>query len=573
MIRKEALLSDCNYNCHCCGENFAAIVDWQKHIIDYFAYKGCYPYTDESIREHNRSVLGSIAVTREGFHSCSFCKKVIKEKNDLVLHIFESHLSRPSRCAVCSETFAFDQSLKRHMSRHKPKPSYFKCWLCNYKTWDSRDMRNHEKTEHPEGYRTRCKRCKRLFVSEDALQQHISTVNNSESISCTICGKKCCSYEMMEWHMVDHGDRRAFACNLCSFSTPKLHNLSRHLKRRHASNSSVKCCCCGLGLPSESALKIHFLECHSINWVYGNQFKCTICKFKTRYEYCVRRHEMDNHTDQGDNIKCDECAWYFPSRVSYKNHLSKEHGEKPNRFNCSFCPFSTALAQRLYGHISQMHKDNVRYLCCQHCTYKTTVKRRLKSHVFCYHTPGRKTYQCDACKLTYYRKNSLIRHIQKFHVALESYRCGSCHLLFASLSSMFMHNNIIHLSRNEFLCNACKFIGKNRNSFIKHVLHYHTVKYFCHDCPYTAAMKYQIATHIRVKHTPLVLLHCKECKYTTKQRYLLYRHINVNHNPKAIVYTCYHCGHTNKIKHKLSQHMQTKHRDLLKKKKQKNTNK
>lgn len=103
-------------------------------------------------------------------------------------------------CPKCKRTVKFSESIRMKMEK-------FKCSLCEYKTYDSLEIRKHIETQHSrKKVIYQCNLCQETMNSEDNLKEHNM---KKHSFICSICvtSKKFLRKEALLEHMKKHMDK------------------------------------------------------------------------------------------------------------------------------------------------------------------------------------------------------------------------------------------------------------------------------------------------------------------------------------------------------------------------------
>ena len=81
------------------------------------------------------------------------------------------------------------------------------------------------------------------------------------------------------------------------------------------------------------------------------------------------------------------------------------------------------------------------------------------------------------------------------------------------------------------------------------------VRYSCEQCPYTAASRSGLSSHVALKHEG-IRYPCDKCDYEASQMSNLKKHVNSKHNGNT--YPCNQCNYVTSYPHNLKQHIKSK---------------
>ncbi|GIY73336.1 hypothetical protein CEXT_669521 [Caerostris extrusa] len=135
--------------------------------------------------------------------------------------------------------------------------------------------------------------------------------------------------------------------------------------------------------------------------------------------------------DQGKKHVCDVCKKEFPFFCRLKAHMLIHNGEKP--FVCKTCLMAFSQFSYLKRHI-RIHTGETPY-SCEICQRKFARSSNLKSHKEIHSGIN---LHCDYCDFETPQKNSLNRHLKKYHSEHKE-KCPVCCNYFYSKKSLKSH--------------------------------------------------------------------------------------------------------------------------------------
>ena len=189
--------------------------------------------------------------------SCSKCNKVFEEVDELELHekkcfvgrrypckypgcghvnsqnsllnehVKGVHENNPFKCNVCSETFIYWKSLKKHEKRsHVAKPDSkhmfkYNCTECDFVSDDKTEFQTHI-DRHMQLKRYKCNVCAMAFFTQSQLTKHLKkscTTLIGYKYECSVCGKRLKSEDRYREHFysqhVLNQPQKMYYCEIC----------------------------------------------------------------------------------------------------------------------------------------------------------------------------------------------------------------------------------------------------------------------------------------------------------------------------------------------------------------------
>lgn len=231
----------------------------------------------------------------------------------------------------------------------------YKCMACEFKTTDMKLFQNHYEqckpvtsqttTTHQQVVQTgfRCKICKKLFASMQALKQHNVEKHSSTTIlmeqtkladdsskmdrlmtqyACTLCKFETTDKRQYDEHLKKHGKLKPFKCRICSGRFETREQASIHAKTHQP--EYFKCGSCSASFPQRELLMKHF-ETHE------KQIKQQTTQ-KLLQETIDEALRVDSHENVESTAEkpisfftCDLCAVTFLQEVYYNQHMESKH--------------------------------------------------------------------------------------------------------------------------------------------------------------------------------------------------------------------------------------------------------
>ena len=144
-------------------------------------------------------------------------------------------------CDFCDKTFAFKQSLQRHVKLVHEGIRY-KCNYCENKVYSNeRCLKNHIKIIHEIHA---CDECGKKFTAVESLRNHKIMMHIDEKLGqCDMCDKSFNDAYRLKYHKLQIHDGRTFDCTLCENSFRYKYLLQEHIKAIHE-GVKFKCLTC-----------------------------------------------------------------------------------------------------------------------------------------------------------------------------------------------------------------------------------------------------------------------------------------------------------------------------------------
>ena len=157
------------------------------------------------------------------------------------LHKAEVHLEthdlslerRRFKCMVCKKRFITEENLEEHMETTKCRRiETYHCKSCKQQFYSEYDLVGHMKEDHQPYIMRNCDECGEGFQTYEELMNHIGWHRRKKSWECEICGMGMQTYRKCKNHMIGHGEKK-FTCKLCQKSFKKGNQLRVHIMTDH----------------------------------------------------------------------------------------------------------------------------------------------------------------------------------------------------------------------------------------------------------------------------------------------------------------------------------------------------
>ncbi|XP_066235661.1 zinc finger protein ZFAT [Saccopteryx leptura] len=210
--------------------------------------------------------------------TCEYCNKVFKFKHSLQAHLRIHTNEKPFQCAHCSYASAIKANLNVHLRKHTGEK--FSCDCCSFTCLSKGHLKVHVERVHKK-IKQHCRFCKKKYSDVKNLIRHVREAHDPQDAQvrdalhelglltregkrqllydCHICERKFKNELDRDRHMLVHGDKWPFACELCGHGATKYQALALHV-RKHP--FVYVCAVCLRKFVSSIRLRAHIREAH-----------------------------------------------------------------------------------------------------------------------------------------------------------------------------------------------------------------------------------------------------------------------------------------------------------------------
>uniref|UniRef100_A0A8C5UXX6 Zinc finger protein ZFAT n=1 Tax=Microcebus murinus TaxID=30608 RepID=A0A8C5UXX6_MICMU len=210
--------------------------------------------------------------------TCEYCNKVFKFKHSLQAHLRIHTNEKPYKCPQCSYASAIKANLNVHLRKHTGEK--FACDYCSFTCLSKGHLKVHIERVHKK-IKQHCRFCKKKYSDVKNLIKHIRDAHDPQDkkvkealdelclmtregkrqllYDCHICERKFKNELDRDRHMLVHGDKWPFACELCGHGATKYQALELHV-RKHP--FVYVCAVCLKKFVSSIRLRSHIKEAH-----------------------------------------------------------------------------------------------------------------------------------------------------------------------------------------------------------------------------------------------------------------------------------------------------------------------
>ncbi|KAM5281909.1 zinc finger protein ZFAT isoform 3-T3 [Ctenodactylus gundi] len=210
--------------------------------------------------------------------TCEYCNKVFKFKHSLQAHLRIHTNEKPYQCPQCSYASAIKANLNVHLRKHTGEK--FSCDYCSFTCLSKGHLKVHIERVHKK-IKQHCRFCKKKYSDVKNLIRHIRDTHDPQDktvqealdalrlmtregkrqllYDCHVCERKFKNELDRDRHMLVHGDKWPFACELCGHGATKYQALELHV-RKHP--FVYVCALCLRKFVSSIRLRSHIKEAH-----------------------------------------------------------------------------------------------------------------------------------------------------------------------------------------------------------------------------------------------------------------------------------------------------------------------
>ncbi|XP_072443172.1 POZ-, AT hook-, and zinc finger-containing protein 1 isoform X2 [Chiloscyllium punctatum] len=308
-----------------------------------------------------------LAMRDEGFYPCSFCGKVFKNANRLLLHeaqhtgLSVELASGENQLPGLSDGLLASSSgldLPRKRGRMRKNVA---CELCGKAFRDVYHLNRH-KLSHSGEKPFECPICHQRFKRKDRMTYHIRSHDGAvgKPYICISCGKGFSRPDHLNGHIKQvHTAERPFKCQTCEASFATKDRLRSHLT---CHEEKVPCQVCG------KYLRAAYMTDHVKKHNEGPNNICNICNKDGEMDglKCQHQDSQDNSDSFGDlsdisDLKSplkhdqDESFQCDLNNGKVKMEASAEQYAEPKKYNCPDCGSVFKSKSYLNKHMLKVH--------------------------------------------------------------------------------------------------------------------------------------------------------------------------------------------------------------------------
>lgn len=286
------------------------------------------PKSTKTVKSDSNSDSENVTVKNKGKKQCAtglnaprlrFRPPIEKKKRVKILHI----------CSFCEKVLPNRDALSRHLQRHTGEKPYH-CEECGKDYGSKNTLKIHNMQVHHKGTKDFiCNDCGQQFTHFTYLKRHLYSHTDKEKRPhlCNVCGKHFIQKSHLDRHKMIHTGEKPFSCEHCAMAFNRPDSLRMHLKL-HVSGSEgpnpaeqekTKCTACKKSFVNPNYLKVH-MRIHTGERPY----KCEDCA-KSFTQISILNAHRRTHTGEKPH-ECKACGSCFTRRKYLDDHIGRKHG-------------------------------------------------------------------------------------------------------------------------------------------------------------------------------------------------------------------------------------------------------
>ena len=260
----------------------------------------------------------------------------------------------------------------------RKKEIKFRCRFC-FDLFPTKEERSeHCKIDHFYKFSCRRDKCGQMFISRDALKDHVSKEHlNKKRWPCNFCDKSFLRRSTRRWHAQLHHEGKLFKCNECYVQYYSKESLESHMNLIHK-NVRFSCDYCNYQTSLLRRLRIHQKK-HGNNQTDEKKelmkVQCVQCEKKFHRKVSLRKHELIHH--EGWRVQCHLCSRKFTTNRCFRKHFINFHEKNRSKFKCEKCDYYASKESHMVDHKNKYHK--LTYPCIA-CNFAGESQQELKIH-------------------------------------------------------------------------------------------------------------------------------------------------------------------------------------------------
>ncbi|KAK9779239.1 putative C2H2-type domain-containing protein [Seiridium cardinale] len=299
-------------------------------------------------------------------------------------------------CRTCRRTFVHESALSDHLRDSNGHPNKKSCKQCGWWFQNSTELRRHF-SQYPEyHWQTDSPSTRRAYPCPDCdsvfeSSSDLSNHKNTNHQVCPICSRKLSS-AALESHLIltEH------YCKVCNKKYPTLGEFQEH---RKTSSNHFWCSACDDDYQTAADFKVH---CEGLS----DHFYCLQCSVAL----VSKSAKIDHFVKSSEHHYCQKCDADFATQAHLDQHLnSAQDGQgKLIHHYCKLCSMEFDNVVALHSHKEMSSGHN----WCSSCKLDFLFASSLQLH---FKATAKEHHFCVFCSKKFQSSDELELHTQRFH--------------------------------------------------------------------------------------------------------------------------------------------------------------
>ncbi|CRK97364.1 CLUMA_CG010755, isoform A [Clunio marinus] len=603
------------HRCLKCGSKFAYGMKLLRHLKNHETTYFC-DLCDYTAIAKTKITKHLAATHMKQYSLCPICGKILKNADGLQYHMKTHEIKKKFKCLFCPKEFRLARHYRDHQGVHTKEATY-QCLLCPKKFKTFARLTYHQRFHDPEKIRLqrekhRCVTCGKTFLTSSALKRHTVTHTGLRPWICTIegCDRSFTQSCDLKKHMRGHVGENVYKCEHFGCNQAfkyqaelRLHESVHYVNQKGRSITYlIRVIIPELNISENDCLSKKI--CHvCLNTIFNacelrdesienddrmrrQMTEDIFVKVEPETEPFVKIKEEDDNDDDMElsygeafplELKAEEISSSDDDEQSKKSAKTRNPRskcrERKSFLSCEACEATcgrikifksrSALDQHMKYHFEGSFTSKPRIIPEREINdfYEMRQKKPVKPLPW---------LKCTKCPARFKKHSWLDRHMEQ-HGDEEDKKCKKCDLQFANFKELRLHSyfhcdyveEYHEIGPHYFECSLCAFRSliedELKNHLFSHESEFNNTKVIvCIKCSYTINDFRTLELHSSI-HNEILTHRCVKCGKKFAYGDKLLRHLK----RYKYCYTCDLCGHLERLKGSMEDHMCVVHKKDL----------
>ncbi|XP_028836107.1 zinc finger protein ZFAT [Denticeps clupeoides] len=564
----------------------ASDISLDPSSLDSGQIKGYQEYAIQQIAFEAPPKSNRLGQTHLKIFTCEYCNKVFKFRHSLQAHLRIHTREKPFQCPQCDYASTIKANLSVHMRKHTGEK--FSCEHCSFSCLSKGHLKVHVERVHNK-IKQHCQFCKKKYSDVKNLLKHIRESHDMEDkkvkdsyneyslqtrewkrqllYDCHICDRKFKNELERDRHMMVHGSKRPYGCELCDHGSTKLQALQAHV-RKHP--FIYICAICLQKFVSSVRLKSHLQEAHpgaDESVAFADCIKSSFCLLKPGDDIQQEMLEQDELqiNEELSLLNAQDKATLIDQAKSKTNLTEvtsspKEHDSAPTEMHE---PEGVGAQEAVFKEApekSQLEENQ------PEPTLPLSTGRG--------HVPDTEESLCNQQQTSEENQDALSAGSQADDASVSNHydsiwgpgeEMTAFRQIIDQMQKRQLNMEVFERIRKVYGDLECEFCGKLFWYQVHYNMHVRTHTrehlHYCSQCDYSSVTKNCLKRHVIQKHSN-ILLKCpaEGCQYCTPDKYKLQTHLKTHSDTDKKSFVCPVCEQSFP-EDKLKSHIKSSHPD------------